>query len=67
LGEAKLYKYYPSRKGFDFREFRSLRVNRYYGNADEVFGGDPNNAVEEEKEEEKDEEKKPEKKRARKN
>jgi len=56
LLEAKLYKFYPSHPKYDLRAYLSPRINRYYGNANFVLGGEPvlKRKAEEEEEEEKE-------------
>lgn len=39
LEEARVYKFYPRHPKYDFTAFVSKRVNRYFKDADEVFGG----------------------------
>lgn len=39
LNEAKVYKFYPRHPKYDLSSFVSKRVNRYFKDADEVFGG----------------------------
>lgn len=39
LEEAKVYKFYPRHPKYDLTAFVNKRVNRYFKDADEVFGG----------------------------
>jgi len=55
LDSAKVYKFYPSSYKIDLTPFRAPKVNRYYGNADKVFGGEKRKKTEEDIEIEKEE------------